>query len=98
MGGAASMSTELFEALVAAVPEGSTISTLSRDAPNVVVEITPDHVLIETEHSRQTGDGPQPVAGWMLQRAWDRLRDQRHLTNRELVSTDDLNIKRSSAV
>lgn len=92
------MSNELFEALSGAIAVGDTISTVARGKPNTIAELSRDLVLIETERSRSKGTGPQPVAGWMLQEAWDQLRARRRVTYGELVASDGFNMKRASAV
>lgn len=77
---------------------GSKIETLSQHKPNWIAAISGAGVTIETERTRAMGEGPQFVPAWMFQEAWDRLTSRGFLTNRELLATKDLNVKRSSAV
>jgi len=69
-----------------------------RPQPNWIREVTPDGVWVETRRSRAAGRPPQLVDAWMIQSAWDYLQAHGVLTNRFLLSTDGLNVKRSSFV
>ena len=89
---------QLLEALRSAIATDSVVTTLANGKPNRIVAVRPDGVLIETERSRGLARDPELVPAWMLQSAWDHLRKNRRLTNRELLATDGLNVKRSSAV
>jgi hypothetical protein len=84
------------EALVVSETEVLTLG----DAPraNWVREVTPDGVWVETLRSRTAGRPPQLVEAWMIQSAWDYLQAHGALTNRFLLSSDGLNVKRSSFV
>ncbi len=64
----------------------------------IVGDITPDGVWVETERSRAAGRPAQLVEAWMIQVAWDWLAAHGTLTNRHLLATDGLNVKRSSFV
>jgi hypothetical protein len=88
----------LLAALRRAIPAGTVVPTVSEGRPNTVVEITPHGVYIETERSQAKGSAAQLVPAWMLQLAWDYLQQHRQLSNRFLLATDGLNVKRSSAV
>jgi HKD family nuclease len=88
----------LFEALCGAIPNGTVVPTLSDARPNLVVEMAPHGVYVETVRSRARGSGPQLVPAWMLQLAWDYLQLHGELSNRYLLAEDGLNVKRSSAV
>jgi hypothetical protein len=55
-------------------------------------------VWIGTERSRAAGRPAQLVDAWMIQVAWDWLESHGSLTNRHLLATDGLNVKRSSFV
>lgn len=90
-------SGELLALLRASIAEGDVVLTLARARPNRVVRIEPAGVHVVTQKPEQEGV-PQLVPAWMIQAGWDRLRHQGSLTNRELLATDDLNVKRSSAV
>jgi hypothetical protein len=90
---------DLLARLRAAVPVPGQIATLGDDPrPNWIREITPDGVWVETERSRAMGRPAQLVDAWMIQVAWDWLVAHGSLTNRHLLATDGLNVKRSSFV
>ena len=72
--------------------------TLSNGKPNVITDIGPEGVTVETERSRALRAKPQLVPAWMIAAAWERLTQSGGLTNAEHLATDDLNVKRSSAV
>ena len=74
------------------------MTTLSDNRPNLVTALTPQGLYIETGRSRSKGSQPQLVPAWMVQLAWDYLQLHRALTNRFLLATEGLNVKRSSAV
>lgn len=88
----------LFAALRAEVMRDPVFLTLSGGKPNRVVEATPTGLWIETEASLEKGRGPQLVPAWMIQLAWDYLNTHGSLTNKHLLASDGLNVKRSSAV
>lgn len=89
---------ELLALLRTHVPAGTTIETLSLGQPNWIAAVTEKGVLIETERSRSLGQEAQLVPVWMLQLAWNHLNEHGRLTNKHLLATDGLNVKRSSAV
>lgn len=89
---------ELLALLRTHVPAGTTIETLGRRKPNWIAEVSPSGVRIETERSRALGEEALLVPAWMLQSAWSHLNEQSRLTNKNLLATDGLNVKRSSAV
>lgn len=89
---------DLVALLRAHIPAGSVVNTLSSGKPNTIVDVTSDGMWIETEHSVAKGTGPQLVPLWMFHAAWRHLQTQGRLTNKELLATDGLNVKRSSAV
>ena len=66
--------------------------------PNWVVGHDDRGIDVETEASRKKGSGPQRVPAWMLNVAWRHLRATGSLSNRHLLSSEGLNVKRSSAV
>jgi HKD family nuclease len=68
----------------------------SRPQPNLVTEITPSAVYVETERSRRKRDGAAEIPAWMLNLAWDHLRTHGVLTNGTLLK--ELRVHRSSAV
>lgn len=53
---------------------------------------------VETESSRPKGKPPQLIPAWMMTLAWNYLRTHGQLSNRHLLATDGLNVKRSGAV
>lgn len=67
-----------------------------RPRRNLVTEVTPASVYVETERSRKERDGAAEVPAWMLNLAWDHLGTHGILTNRTLLK--DLRVHRSSAV
>jgi hypothetical protein len=83
------------ERALAANPE---VLTLGDGSPNLVREITPRGLWVETRRSRAAGRPPRLVEAWMIQSAWDYLQAHGHLTNRFLLSGEGLNVKRSSFV
>jgi len=60
--------------------------------------VTPAGLYVETESSRNKGSPPQLIPAWMFTLAWGYLRTHGELSNRYLLTTDGLNVKRSSAV
>lgn len=80
------------------LPLGDAIYTLGSRRPNWVIRIAPEGIYVETERSRDRGVDPERVPAEMLTKAWERLTVRGVLTNKELVATDDLNVKRSSFV
>lgn len=91
-----SMTEALLAALLHALPEGTTVTTLGDQQPNHIVAVTGDAIWVETNKTRAEGSGGQPVPGWMLQLAYDRLRSHGTLTNATLLN--DLRVHRSSFV
>jgi HKD family nuclease len=67
-----------------------------RPKSNLVTDVTPSAVYVETERSRRTRDGAAEVPAWMINLAWDHLRTHGILTNKTLLQ--DLRVHRSSAV
>jgi hypothetical protein len=63
---------------------------------NLVTEVTPSEVLVETGRSRERTGGAAPIPAWMFNLAWDEIRARGELSNRTLL--DDLRVHRSSAV
>ena len=92
------LSDFLYDALAAAIPEGSTIPTISDGRPNRITRITRDGVYVATAKSQADGKAAQLVPAWMIEVAWNYLEQHSSLTNEHLLSTDGLNVKRSSAV
>jgi hypothetical protein len=89
---------DLWSSLRRVLRAGTTVSTLTDRRPNLVVEVTGEAVWIETERTRRLGRGPEPVPAWMFNIAWEHLAAHGRLTNRHLLASDGLNVKRSSAV
>jgi HKD family nuclease len=88
----------LLAAIRAALANDMIVRTLSDRNPNWVREVTPDGIWVETERSRAADKPAQLVEAWMIQIAWEWLQTHRQLTNRFLLATDGLNVKRSSFV
>lgn len=80
------------------LPLGEAIYTLGSQQPNWIARIAPEGIYVETVRSRDRGVEPQRVPAEMLTKAWERLTARRVLTYKELVASDDLNVKRSSFV
>lgn len=91
-------SEELLAQLRGVVEPGSVVQTLTHGRPVHVVAIEPGGVTVETQRTRNAGSGPRRVPAWMIQAAWDKLVESGQLSNRELLASDDLNVKRSSVV
>jgi hypothetical protein len=77
---------------------GEAIYTLGSQHPNWIVRIGPEGIYVETDRSKERGAEPELVPAEMVTKAWQRLTVRHVLTNRELVATDGLNVKRSSFV
>ena len=90
----------LLRQIEAAVAADAVVATLGDGRPNWVRDVTPDGVWVDTERSRRLrlGRPAQLVDAWMIQSAWEYLQAHGQLTNRHLLSTDGLNVKRSSFV
>ncbi|MEI2713463.1 MAG: arginine deiminase-related protein [Nocardioides sp.] len=91
-------SPDLLSAIRAAIGEERVVHTLGHHRPNTIVELGPSGILVENERTQNRGAGPQLVPAWMFESAWQALREHGRLSNRELLASDDLNIKRSSFV
>lgn len=92
-------SPEPYAALQAAVvANNGMFATLAQGRPNRVTEVTPTGLYVITGASEAKGTPAQLVPAWMLELAHGYLRKNGHLTNRYLLATDGLNVKRSSAV
>lgn len=91
-------SPALLDLLRAHLSTSEPVFTVSSGQPNWIIAITSEGLRVETERSRKAGSGPQDVPAWMFEAAWQRLTTRRRITNRELLATDDLNVKRSSLV
>lgn len=73
------------------------ITTVADRRPNRIVSVERDGIMVHTEKSASTGSA-QLVPAWMIEVAWDHLRRTGSLTQRHLLSTDGLNVKRSAFV
>lgn len=91
-------SAELFALLRDRLVPGQRIYTLSNSQPNWIVSVNETGLMVETEKTRSAGKSAQLVPAWMFEVAWQRLVTRGQLTNTELVSSEDLNVKRSSFV
>jgi hypothetical protein len=91
---------ELYALLqAAAAAAGGQFLTLGpQPRPNRVTNLTLGGLYVETLASRAKGTPPQFIPAWMFSLAWDYLRTHGELSNRFLLATDGLNVKRSSAV
>lgn len=89
---------ELLQLLREHLLPGQRIHTLGNSRPNWIVSINEAGLLVETEKTRSAGKTAQLVPAWMFETAWQRLVTRGQLTNAELVSSMDLNVKRSSLV
>ena len=92
------MTAELLALLRAHTPTGGVIATVTAGKPNWVTGVDERGVWIETEASTDKGTSPQLVPAWMIQVAWDHLRQHGTLDNTYLLASSGLNVKRSSAV
>jgi hypothetical protein len=63
---------------------------------DLVVDVTPSAVYVETERSRERKGGAEEIPAWMFNLAWDHLRTHGALSNTTLLH--DLRVHRSSAV
>lgn len=91
-------SAELLALLRDHLPPGQRIYTLSNSQPNWIVSVNETGLMVETEKTRSAGNSGQLVPAWMFEVAWQRLVTRGQLANTELVSSKDLNVKRSSLV
>lgn len=65
-------------------------------AGDVVADVTPSAVYVETERSRERKGGAEEIPAWMFNLAWDHLRTHGELSNQLL--REELRVHRSSAV
>lgn len=72
--------------------------TIATGRPNRVRDVTPTGIWVETEASVSKGRPAQLIPAWMFQLAVDHLEAHGRLTNAYLLSSEGLNVKRSSAV
>ena len=93
-----SLDGNLLQLLSDNLPLGEPIYTLGSQRPNWIARIAPDGIYVETVRSRDRGVDPERVPAEMLTKAWERLTVRHGLTYKELVASDDLNVKRSSFV
>lgn len=88
---------ELLALVSAAAREDPVFRTLGpKPRENLVAEVTPSEVLVETARSRERTGGAASIPAWMFNLAWDELRSRGQLSNRTLLH--DLRVHRSSAV
>ncbi len=93
------LSPELYGALQDLCRDSPQVETLGReDDINVLLSVSPEGVLIETESTRQQGQPPQLLSADMLEPAWEHLRREGSLSRTYLRSSAGLNVKRSSVV
>jgi len=65
-------------------------------SPNLVREVGPGGLYVETPRSRRMGRPAQELPAWMLNLAWSYLKTHGELTNTHLLN--ELRVHRSSAV
>ncbi|RLB49339.1 MAG: hypothetical protein DRJ42_21215 [Deltaproteobacteria bacterium] len=94
--GKESFDAELLRLLQAAVAEDPVFYTLGKKAPNRVSEVTAGGLYVETARSTAKHGHGELVPPWMVNLAWEVLRSQGELTNKELL--EELRVHRSSAV
>jgi HKD family nuclease len=90
--------TQLYAMLSTEVVRDPVFVTLAQAQANRVVGIDRSGLWVETEASQRKRLPPQHVPAWMFQLAWEYLAAHGSLTNRHLLATNGLNVKRSSAV
>ena len=87
----------LFDLVRREVARDPAFATLGRDPRrNLVVDVTPEGVYVETTRSRGKGTGAQLVPSWMIALAWDYLRAHGSLANSYLLN--GLHVHRSAFV
>jgi hypothetical protein len=92
-------SSELYGLILTAVAAtGGQFTTIAKDKPNHVTEVTTTGLYVVTDASAAKSAPAQFVPAWMIEIAWDYLRAHGRLTNRFLLDADGLNVKRSSFV
>jgi hypothetical protein len=85
----------LYERILVAHRQSPVFLTLGKAAENLVREVTPSALYVDTERSRARGK-PEPIPAWMLNLAWEVLQARGTLDNGTLL--DELRVHRSSAV
>jgi hypothetical protein len=88
----------LYTALQREIARDPVFLTVTQRRRNLVTDLVRDGLWIETDASLAKGRSAQFVPAWMLALAWEYLLAHGTLTNRHLLATDGLNVKRSSAV
>ena len=86
----------LLLAIHEAVRASDVFPTVQQGRKNIVTEVTPHGVYVETARTSARGAQAQLVPAWMIQLAWDYLRANGALSNR--VLREDLRVMRSSFV
>lgn len=92
------LSTDLLATLRDEVARDPVFPTIARGKPNLVRDVTPTGIWVETEASAAKGRPAQLIPAWMLELAVGHLEAHGRLTNTYLLSSEGLNVKRSSAV
>lgn len=90
------LAPELLDALSREVRRDPVFMTLSRPAPNRVVEVSRSEVLVQTGRSLKRTGQAASIPAWMFNIAWDYLRANGELSNAVLLN--HLRVMRSSAV
>jgi hypothetical protein len=65
------------------VSEGETIPTIVQRKPNIVVDISADGILVETDRTVAMGAGPRLVPAALINTDWERLTTTGRLRNSE---------------
>lgn len=91
--------SELYDAIRSEVARDPSFRTLG-NAPksNIVREVTPFGLYVETDRTRAQHQPPQLVPAWMIELAYSYLIEHGALSNAYLIANDGLNVKRSSFV
>lgn len=88
---------DLYKQIKREVAREPVFTTLgSKPKENRVVELAPTEMYIATARSMRSGTGAEPVPAWMVNLAWDYLRQHGRLSNPYLLN--ELRVHRSSAV
>lgn len=89
---------ELLAAIRDEVARDPVFPTIATGKPNLVRDVTPTGIWVETEASAAKGRPAQQIPAWMFELAVEHLEAHGRLTNAYLLSSDGLNVKPSSAV
>lgn len=90
------LDSKLWELFRANIRPGDVLPTVADGRPNMVVRVDRAGVWVETERSRRSGSGPQPIEPRMIEVGYAALVADGELTNRRLLR--ELRVHRSSFV